>query len=398
MLEFVVSKVGDAIIETDLSGTVIGWNPAARDVYGRAAQSVLGLHVSKAVAAPLDAADVVERGGVTRATHFAYGGTPLPMRVAVSPTPGGYLVICVEETARQRDDDHFRAVLNLLDEGVVVFSNDGNVQTANRAAARIWGPQFSQDPGTFGNGMDLLELFDTTGRPLDRHEQPMLRTFLTGEVVVGSVVGFDRPTGERVWLSMSCRRLDSDNRRGAIVLSFTDITAQKTATALLAYRASHDALTALPNRAHALECITDALQPGASQLAAVLYVDLDNLKNINDSHGHEVGDAVLQTGARRLRATARTGDVVARLGGDEFVTLLISPAAAADIDGLASRLLQALSAPIQVEGLSLTAGASIGITTVIQGDARDAAQILHDADQAMYEAKRKGRNRIQYFI
>lgn len=394
----VLDHVSDAMVGTDVSGMVIRWNRAAEEIFGRATATVLGAHVSEAVGAQLDPAQIVSAGGVTHATCLAADGAPLLMRIAATYSRDGYFVVCVEEAAGRRGEQHFQTVLNFLDEGVVVFGVDGCVHTANRAAAQIWGSQFGADPGGFGNGKGLLALYDATGRLLERAEHPVLHTVDTGQPVIGRVVGFDRTVDERVWLWMNCRRLESGHSGGnEVLLSFIDITAEQTATARLVHRASHDPLTLLPNRARVLDRIGQALAHLGPLLAAVLFIDLDNLKDINDSRGHEAGDAVLQTVASRLRATARGHDVVARLGGDEFVYLVMGPTTTGDIDNIARRILHALCDPIQFGAISLTAGASIGVTLVIDGDTRNASQIVHDADLAMYEAKRRGRNQIHYF-
>lgn len=178
-----------------------------------------------------------------------------------------------------------------------------------------------------------------------------------------------------------------------------EITNQRAASERLAHQATHDALTGLPNRAYVLARISDALTlDGPNALSAVLFIDLDKLKVINDSLGHEAGDKVIQIAAQRLRHAVRPDDVIARLGGDEFVALLIGPITPVALDQLSERLHATLAEPIHIaDDNTLRTSASIGIAAVAQHDQRDAAAILHDADLAMYEAKTTGRGKSHHF-
>ena len=172
----------------------------------------------------------------------------------------------------------------------------------------------------------------------------------TGIACTRYVFAIDRADGRRVWLRGSCALLNpADAENSPVVASFSDITDQRTATERLAYEATHDSLTGLPNRGQVLRRAMDALGPGrADRLAAVLFIDLDRLKQTNDSLGHSVGDRVLQAAASRLRATVRREDMVGRLGGDEFVALLFGEISAADVDLLADRLRGTLAEPVAV--------------------------------------------------
>lgn len=184
--------------------------------------------------------------------------------------------------------------------------------------------------------------------------------------------------------------------------SFFDITASKTAEAELLQLAYFDPLTQLPNRRLLLDRLTQAL--AATQRSrlygAILFVDLDHFKTINDSRGHEAGDMVLVEVARRLRAAVRSGDTVARLGGDEFVVLLeglelhaLESAAQAQI--VAEKILNALAQPYQLGDFEFHCSASIGIDLVAA--TASAADLIQHADLAMYQSKIGGRNRLCFF-
>jgi diguanylate cyclase (GGDEF)-like protein len=177
-----------------------------------------------------------------------------------------------------------------------------------------------------------------------------------------------------------------------------EIATQRAASERLAHQATHDSLTGLPNRAYVLARISDAITlDRKSALSAVLFIDLDKLKVINDSLGHEAGDTVIRTAGQRLRRAVRPDDVIARLGGDEFVALLIGPITRVALDQLSDRLHATLAEPTRVGEATLRLSASIGITAIGQHDQRDAAAILHDADLAMYEAKTTGRGKSHHF-
>jgi len=157
------------------------------------------------------------------------------------------------------------------------------------------------------------------------------------------------------------------------------------------YRSLHDSLTALPNRDFFHERLADALGAAraAHQQVAVLYLDLDGFKPINDKHGHDVGDSLLCIVAARLNSALRTEDVVGRLGGDEFGCLLVDMPGREPLARLAHKLFDAVSAPLQIGALALRVCPSIGIA-ISREDDTSAELLLKNADIAMYHAKRHG--------
>lgn len=166
----------------------------------------------------------------------------------------------------------------------------------------------------------------------------------------------------------------------------------------LEHLAQHDPLTGLPNRRKFQERLDQALAQARRfpQTVSVLFIDIDRFKQINDRHGHEVGDVVLQAMARRLQAVLREVDTVARIGGDEFVALLGAPATPEQLQAIAHKLQQALAEPVVLQGLRLDLGCSIGIASYPQ-DADNATDLLAAADHAMYQAKSAGRNTFRFF-
>jgi diguanylate cyclase (GGDEF)-like protein/PAS domain S-box-containing protein len=177
-----------------------------------------------------------------------------------------------------------------------------------------------------------------------------------------------------------------------------DVTARKQDEELLHFLANHDQLTALPNRNLFAEHLGRATAKAARQgeKLAVLFLDLDRFKNVNDTLGHNTGDVLLQQVAGRLRDSLRQSDLVARLGGDEYTVLLQPLADAQGAAVCAQKLIDALARPIEVDGHELIVTCSIGIS-VFPDDAQDTATLLKNADSAMYRAKEQGKNTFQFF-
>ncbi|HTW09841.1 MAG TPA: EAL domain-containing protein, partial [Acidimicrobiales bacterium] len=227
-------------------------------------------------------------------------------------------------------------------------------------------------------------------------EQYVIRT---GEPIVGKL---ERETfNDRVGGWVSTTKMPLRDERGEVIGTFgisRDVTAQVRAENALAYQAMHDPVTGLANRAAFMDRLSQALaglgrQPGR---LAVVFVDLDHFKEVNDSFGHDAGDQVLAEAGRRLSVVCRQGDTVARLGGDEFVVLCTALDGNDDPGRIADRFVRALAAPYIDEGrnLSITASAGVVVTT---DPSAEPEQLVHEADEAMYKAKRAGRNRCRVY-
>jgi diguanylate cyclase (GGDEF)-like protein/PAS domain S-box-containing protein len=194
------------------------------------------------------------------------------------------------------------------------------------------------------------------------------------------------------WLETVFSNLLGDPKVNGVVLNSRDVTERQRLSEGLRKRAFHDPLTGLANRARFEERLAQA--SGDSD-TAVLFIDLDNFKTVNDSLGHGAGDQFLAEVARRLSTCVRIGDMVARMGGDEFAVLISGVDAQIRAPRIAERILRELAAPIELERRAITPSASIGIAC---GDAAQSAQeILRDADLALYEAKRSGKGRAQLY-
>jgi diguanylate cyclase (GGDEF)-like protein/PAS domain S-box-containing protein len=182
------------------------------------------------------------------------------------------------------------------------------------------------------------------------------------------------------------------------VLVFQDVTERQQAAELIRYMANHDSLTNLPNRNFCNKRLPQAISLAKrhDRIVCLLFIDLDRFKPINDKYGHAVGDKVLLQVADRLKKMLRASDSVCRLGGDEFVILLESTQSIEGSEYVARKTIELLNEPMVVDGHECSIGASIGIS-IYPLDSQDADTILQHADIAMYEAKKKGRNRFELY-
>jgi diguanylate cyclase (GGDEF)-like protein/PAS domain S-box-containing protein len=210
--------------------------------------------------------------------------------------------------------------------------------------------------------------------------------------------------GSQRTIEANCYRL-TIGKREVLAMSVNDVTIRRKVESQLLEKqqhlhdlAHHDQLTGLPNRlylqAHLPEAIEEAKKAGT--VLAVLFLDLDRFKHVNDSRGHETGDKLLKTVAQRVRATMRSADLVVRMGGDEFVVVMQGITGTDQVSEAAARINQALNAPMVVDGRTLVTTVSIGVA-LYPHDGADMGELLRHSDTAMYQAKDRGRNNYQLF-
>jgi diguanylate cyclase (GGDEF)-like protein/PAS domain S-box-containing protein len=255
-------------------------------------------------------------------------------------------------------------------------------------------------------GYSEAELLARTVRDISHPDDLDATHELSGRLRQGSIASFKaekryvRKDGTVVWagLTVALKR-DSAGRKLYDVSIVEDISARKEAEECIHYLANHDALTGLPNRARFAQLLARACDAARRDRRrfAVLFIDLDRFKIINDTLGHEAGDSMLRAAAARLRGCVRSGDVVARLGGDEFVVLLQDVAETAVACKVAANILKELVEPVAIAGRDCTVSASIGICLHPDGDQQDQA-VLRNADLAMYLAKQSGKNGYRLYV
>jgi diguanylate cyclase (GGDEF)-like protein/PAS domain S-box-containing protein len=267
--------------------------------------------------------------------------------------------------------------------GIMVTDLDAVILAVNPAFSRITG-------FTAGEVVGRTPRLFASGRHRPGFYRRMWQTLAATGRWQGEI--WNRRKNDQVypqWLSIFALR---DNQGGIVryAAMFTDITTRKYAEGQLRRLATHDGLTGLPNRVLALDRLDQALARARRNRTgvAVLYLDLDLFKQINDTWGHEAGDAVLREVAKRLKVCVRRSDTVARLGGDEFLLVLSEATGQRVAEVVAAKVVRSLSRPIPVGESSCSIGVSIGISLFPQ-DGREAKELIRAADAAMYADKQR---------
>ncbi|MBB5363476.1 sensor domain-containing protein [Deinococcus humi] len=294
-----------------------------------------------------------------------------------------------------------RVILDALDEGLLMFSSAGQLAAVNAAAQRFFEIPPSDDPQP---KLDLtgwaFHLED--GTPLHLDDCPITSAFRTGASCEGTLIQATRPGGETRWVSVNARPLyhPGDSRPYASMASMTDVTRQKTYEQQLTRRATRDELTGLFNRQSFLDHVTTALQGVRRRRldCAVLVLDLNRFRSINDAYGGVVGDAVLCEVAARLTTQAGPRVTIARLSGDEFGILLSPLLSQRDAELFAEKLLDVVGAPISAQGHELHFSANVGIS-VPNNDRVRGSTLVQQAYQALASAQqRQGSGPVTYDV
>ncbi|MFL6717971.1 MAG: EAL domain-containing protein [Burkholderiaceae bacterium] len=283
-------------------------------------------------------------------------------------------------------------VFEASSEGIVVVDPQGRILDVNRAFCR-------------SANLDLADLLGANPRALldERNPARFFADITDAAQNLGSWQGeaWLKRKGRApypAWLVRNAVR-DAQGEVSHYIAISLDISERKKNEQRIAYMAQHDALTGLPNRSLCQERLQLSLAQArrTGQKVALLFVDLDRFKNINDSLGHHVGDGLLRSIASRLTASVREGDTVCRLGGDEFVVILNGVGDVAEIGRIVDqRLISLVRQPHQVDGAELHISCSVGVA-VFPDDGNDIDQLMRHADVAMYQAKNSGRDNLQFF-
>ncbi len=280
--------------------------------------------------------------------------------------------------------------------GMVMLSREGELLRVNPAFCELLGYSERELLGApFPELLypDDLREYEANVARLDAGESDRLQLELRFGRRVPGESGED---GTWCRVSLSLVR-DDDRERTYLIGQIEDVTQRREFEARLAYEATHDALTGLPQRNSLLESLERALAAATRRgdNVAVLFIDVDNFKRVNDTLGHAAGDELLQSFAGRLSRAVRASDMAARLGGDEFVVMCTDLADPRQVVRVAQRILRLVEQPFRMRGVEVFVGASIGIAVAEPGV--DAATLLRHADTAAYRAKDRGRNRYEIF-
>lgn len=402
----ILEHVQESVIAMDLAGFITGWNKGAERIFGYTAEEAIGRNVLFLYA------DEDEDDSSFEDVFLEHGGRELEVRRKKkngeifwaslqlsllrdeTRQPVGLIGYLSDITERRATAEQMRLHTRIFDhseEAIMITDAQERIVSVNPAFCRITGyseaEAIGETPRKFRSGRHDAAFYAEMWNELktNGHWQ--------GEL-------WDRRKNGEIypkWISIGSVR-DNEGQVSNYFSIFSDITDRKRAEGRIHHLAYYDALTSLPNRTlfHRLldQALTEAQR--LHQHGAVLFVDLNRFKPINDTLGHGVGDQVLQEVANRFRATVRGVDVVSRLGGDEFVIGLFDVAQRERAATVAQKLLATLDSPIVIDGLDLKVGAAIGISTY-PDDGNDTETLLRLADIAMYRAKETGPDAFVFY-
>lgn len=386
------------------SGRIENANLAAARYYGHALQELIGMSIDRInTLSPEELALERQRAVAQARNHFNFShrlasGEIRDVEVYSTPVmvAGKPLLFSIVHDITERKQAENRLLLAAgvfthAREGIMITDAGGRIVEVNDAFSRITGyarqDVLGANPRILKSGRQSAEYYATLWRAL------LEDGYWSGEI-------WNRRKDGQVYAEMTTISAvrDATGATTHYVALFTDITPLKEHQKQLEHIAHYDALTHLPNRVLLADRLRQAMAQSQrrNERLAVVYLDLDGFKAVNDAHGHDIGDELLIAISHRMKSALREGDTLARIGGDEFVAVLVGLERAEDCEPVLSRLLLAASDPVQASGLLLSVSASIGVTLYPQ-DTGDAEQLMRHADQAMYVAKQAGKNRYHLF-
>ena len=408
-----VQSAADAIIVADEDGRIVSWNPAATRMFGYARDEILGRQLTVLMPeryrarhlAAFERAKAREEsswgGRVLELEGLAEDGRVFPLELSLASWQSDrhyFAGIMRDITARRAVEEELRLLGSAaahVQEAIVVSTAGSQggptILYVNNAFVRMTGHSETE---ALGRSFSLLAGPKTDRDVLGRIFERMRR----GEPAAAELVAYRKDGSEFLLDWQASPIYESDGLVEHYASIQRDITEERRVEQALK-RADRDPLTGLATRNVMERRLARAIERASTRQEyryALLFLDLDGFKNINDQHGHIVGDQLLTSAARRLEGTVRPGDTLARFGGDEFVVLLDSVSDIQDVLLVAGRIRDRLGAPFEIGGRDLSLAVSTGVALSETGYA-DAKAVIRDADSAMYEAKRKGRGRVEFF-
>jgi diguanylate cyclase (GGDEF)-like protein/PAS domain S-box-containing protein len=408
-LSIAVEQSPASVIITDLEACVQYANPRFAEITGYSTTEVVGQNM-RIFQSGQTAKEVYQALWSSLSSGLAWHGEFINKRkngelyweethIAPVRSPSGtvshYVALKTDITERKKTEEKLQfaaSVFTHAREGIMITAADSKIIDVNDTFTNITGYSrdevLGQTPNLLSSGIQGKEFYASLWGDLIKNGH------WYGEV-------WNRRKDGEVYaeiLTISAVRDAQGNTQHYVAL-FSDITTLKKHESELERIAHYDALTGLPNRV----LLADRLHQGMMQAVrrkqrlAVVYLDLDGFKAINDNHGHEAGDQLLIAVASRMKQSLREGDTLARLGGDEFVAVMPDLADIETSIPMLSRLLTAASQPLRLNSLLLQVSASLGVTFYSLSEDIDADQLLRQADQAMYQAKLLGKNRYHVF-
>ena len=432
----VIDQAADTILVHDLQGRFVDVNRRACESLGYTREELLSMTVAdietnflpgrlEARWDTMSPGSPVHIDGVQRRKDGS--SFPVEVRVAQFEDAGEYsipgepqrrlaLAIARDVSERRETEAALRAsreqlagIVQASTDAILIVGRDGRISFANPAAVAILGLEHHELIG-LAHDDERLAWRTLQGREVAPDGLPFALVQATRQAQRGLEFSLARPDGRRLLASCNASPLRSPNGEApdgldGVVLAISDITERRALEERLTHQALHDSLTGLPNRALFTNRLEHALTRAnrSCDEVAVLFLDLDNFKLINDSLGHSAGDRLLIAVATRLQKCLRAGDTAARFGGDEFVVLLDHLGNPSYAKRVADRIVEALAEPFELEGREVFSAPSIGLAfsrgsqSGQSGHIDHPSELLRNADAAMYEAKRKGKGRVEVF-
>ena len=401
--------VPDPVSVLARDGTVLDLNKAGMAAYKRPREEIVGKNIN--VLNPdlprdhmLPVLDTLDRGEtyVIEVTNMRADGTRFPVEVHSASLlfDGREALVAVARDLSQRQEAEirYRELMEVIDKGILIQDRDGRFLYGNSAALRILGIETGESLAEAMQPDHWIYLHES-GRELTGGELPTARAHDGGRIVESTVLGMhNRHNGRLIWITVTVvpqYAAGSDTPTQLLSL-FSDITELKQAEETLRVQAQTDALTGLLNRDAILKQLDTRLADPASNRVALLYVDLDRFKIVNDVLGHGAGDEVLVAAARRMRDAVAGEGLIARFGGDEFVVVCAFDDDAHRPERLARRVQHAFGESFRVDTDEFSVTTSIGIARA-PADGETSQQLIQSADIAMYDSKRRRRNGWQAF-
>ena len=393
---------------------VVFWNSASERLYGYTASEVRGRLLEELIIPEPMRADVVRLH-----SHWLQTGEAIPAGELELQRKDGSLVsvfsshvmthnrygepemYCIDvdltdikraEAALRDSEARFRLTVENAPVGIAILALDGRILQVNPRFCAI-------------SGYGAVDLLATSFAALTENGAREAYQNEVDACLSGAQQSFNLEArllhkyGHELWISATVSMMRNTNGEPEqLICAIEDVTEQRASKARFEWLAHHDPLTDLPNRTLLRDRLQQAMARAlrAGKRAALMFLDLDRFKNINDSLGHAFGDQVLRSVAARLRTCVRDTDTVARLGGDEFLIVLECVENEQDVGVVARKIVDKLSLPLDVQSQTLSTGASIGIALYPE-DGVDVDTLLKNADSAMYHAKDSGRNAFRFF-
>jgi diguanylate cyclase (GGDEF)-like protein/PAS domain S-box-containing protein len=405
----------DVVITIDRTGVVVEWNPQAEATFGIAAREVIGKALPKSLLQPTDYRaiqrllsrsrqgqrhTVIRRRVETIANRAS--GEPFPIEMTIEQVGSGndqiFTAFIRDISERKRAQEEleqrerrFRTIFEKSWSGVALLDANLRFTFTGSSTTNILG---YEDADLLGE--PFLDLVHSREREVTARLFHTLREEPTREA--HGELRFRHKNGTWVWLEGFAQNLLHESSVSAIVLNYRDVTQRRMTEKQLEYRAHYDALTGLPNRVLFRDRVVNGLAQAQrhNRSLAIMYLDLDHFKLVNDGLGHSFGDGLLSAVATRLQKSLRASDTISRIGGDEFAILINDIADSNAVATLARKLLDSLSTAFRIDEHDLYINASIGIS-VFPSDGPDVETLVKCADAAMYRAKELGRNQAQLF-